>query len=125
MSAKKFEGLLMVSVNKFNQGTEDKNGKMPVILNILAGKSPNRIVLSGSVAENAGFEVGNSYLAQCRETETDSTYGRQFVWNVVQKASMTDIINARKDLGQPVVFDAAEVPEEEHQRISANNGVIN
>lgn len=121
MSTKKFEGLVMVSVNSFNQGTEDKNGKMPVILNVLAGKAPNRIVLSGTVAENAGFAVGNSYLAQCRETEADATYGRQFVWNVVQKASMTDIISARKDLGQPVVFDAALVEEE--NKIPANQNV--
>lgn len=107
----KFEGLVLVSVNKYNAGTPDKNGMEPVILNVLAGKAPNRIVLSGTVADNAGFEVGNTYLAQCRETEKSEEYGRQFVWNVVQKATMGDIISARKTIGAPQVFDAATVEE--------------
>lgn len=117
---KKFEGLVVVSVNHFNSGTEDKNGKKPVILNVLAGKAPNRIVLSGTVAENAGFQVGNSYLAQCREIDPNEEYGRQFVWNAIQKCSIVDILDAKKTLGAPNVFDAAVEVEEEEKKVPIN-----
>ena len=123
MATKKFESLVCVSVNHYNNGEPDKNGKDPVILNILAGKAPNRIVLSGTVAENAGFTVGKSYLAQCREREMDDQYGRQFVWNSIKELSVKEILESKKDLGSSVVFDAAEAPEEVRQSIPANEEV--
>lgn len=104
----KFEGLCVVSVNAFNQGSADKNGEMPVFLNVLAGKAPNRVVLSGTVAKNAGFNVGSTYLAQVREGDPDEEYGRQFNWNAVKEASMSEIMEARKTVGAPFIFDASK-----------------
>lgn len=123
MSTKKFENLVSVSVNHFNNGEPDKNGKDPVILNVLAGKAPNRTVLSGTVAENAGFKVGNSYLAQCRETEMDEQYGRQFIWNSIKELSVMDILESKKNLGAATIFDAAEAPAEVQQAVPANEEV--
>lgn len=121
---KKFEGFALVSVNAYNQGNEDKNGKMPVFLNVLAGKAPNRVVLSGTVAENAGFEVGNTYLAQCRELEPDEEHGRQFSWNVIEKTEgALNIIKARKELGNAQVFDAKLAEVEQGQETPVNNNV--
>lgn len=127
---KKFQGLCIVSVNSYNQGELDKNGKAPVYLNVVAGKYPNRTVLSGTVAENAGFQTGKTYLAQVREGEfnkdlnprTGEPYGRNFVWNALMEASMTDIVNGVKNFGQPVQFDAA-VEVEEDVKIAANKDV--
>lgn len=104
----RFESKVIVAVRNYNQGEPDKNGKTPVILLVQAGKAPNRIVQSGTVAENAGFEVGKTYLAQCREIEPDEQYGRQFTWTALKEADMSEILSAEKLLGKPQVFDAAE-----------------
>lgn len=102
-----FNSNVLVSVNPFNQGTLDKNGKSPVILNVVAGQAPNRLVLAGTVAENSGFQVGHVYYANCREIEANE-YGRQFRWTVIQESkSVVDTANLSNALGQPSVFDAS------------------
>lgn len=106
-----FNSNVLVSVNPFNQGTPDKNGKSPVILNVVAGQAPNRLVLAGTVAENSGFEVGHVYYANCREIEANE-YGRQFRWTVIQESkSVVETAELSKALGQPQVFDASKAPE--------------
>ena len=106
-----FNSNVLVSVNPFNQGNPDKNGKDPVILNVVAGKAPNRLVLAGTVAENSGFKVGHVYYANCRETEAND-YGRQFRWTVIQESkSVVETAELSKALGQPQVFDASKAPE--------------
>ena len=102
-----FTGIVLASVNEFTNGALDKNGKQPVILNIVAGKSPNRNVLSGTVAERAGFEVGKTYLASVREVEANE-YGRQFVWNKLSEATVIDIIKGQKELGNAQIFDVSK-----------------
>lgn len=100
-----FNEIILASVNSFNQGTPDKNGKMPVILNVIAGKSPNRLVLSGTVAESIGLVVGKSFLMQVREVEADAQYGRQFNHQVLSEVtSALDLIKASKELGTAQVF---------------------
>jgi len=105
----------IVSVNAYtgsleNPATADKNGKMPVILNIVAGKAPNRIVLAGTVAENIGFEVGHSYLASCRETEADEEYGRRFQWSKLSPSlAALDLIKASKELGAAVILHSTNI----------------
>lgn len=97
--------IILVSANPFNQGTPDKNGKMPIILNVIAGKSPNRLVLSGTVAESIGLTVGKSFLMQVREVEPDPQYGRQFNHQVLGEiTSALDLIKASKELGTAQVF---------------------
>ena len=92
-----FNSIVLVSVNQFSQGSLDKNGNVPVILNVVAGSAPNRNVISGTVAERAGFEVGKTYLASVREVEANE-YGRQFVWNKLSEATVLDIIKGQKQL---------------------------
>lgn len=102
-----FNSLVIVTVNYFTNGALDKNGKQPVILTVVAGKAPNRTVLSGTVAESAGFEVGKSYLANCRETAPDEQYGRQFRWTKISEATVMDVIEGTKMLGEPQIFDVS------------------
>jgi len=99
-----FNSIVLVSVNQFSQGSLDKNGNVPVILNVVAGSAPNRNVISGTVAERAGFEVGKTYLASVREVEANE-YGRQFVWNKLSEATVLDIIKGQKELGTAKIIN--------------------
>jgi hypothetical protein len=73
-----FNSNAIVVCNAFTTGNPDKNGNMPVILVPLAGKVPNRNVISGTSAEVLGFEVGKRYFVAFNETEPSEEYGRQF-----------------------------------------------
>lgn len=103
----KFNGMIVASVNAFTKGEADKNGKNPVILNVIAGKCPNRNVLSGTVAENIGIELGKTYLMSVREGEPDATYGRQFVYSKLSELKGVEIIQTAKEVGPSSVFDVA------------------
>lgn len=108
-----FNGMIIASANQFNQGTIDKNGKTPVILNIVAGKCPNRNVLSGTIAETAGLEVGKTYLLSIREGEPDAQYGRRFVYSKLKELTAMEIVQSASIVGPANVFDvAAEVKKE-------------
>ncbi len=42
----------------------DNNEKMPVILSPVFGTMPRERIINGTIAENLGLEVGNTYLIQ-------------------------------------------------------------
>lgn len=97
--------LIIAGVNNFTSGKTDKNGKSPVVLNVVAGTFPNRNVLSGTVAESLGIQVGKSYIFSVREVEESAEYGRQFVYTVVSEISGLDLIKASKELGQATLIN--------------------
>ena len=119
-----FNANVLVRAAQFNNGTIDKNGKEPVILNVIAGKAPNRLVIAGTVAETAGFELGKVYYANCREIDANE-YGRQFRWTVVQEiSSPVHTVEMSKLLGNPEVFDVTakakeETPMKENEPVNA------
>jgi len=94
-----------VTVRDFVNGEVDKNGKSPVLLYVLGGKCPNRNVLSGTFAENEGFEIGKSYLVQVTEREEDPTYGRQFQFTKIGELNTLDLIGIADKLGEPTMID--------------------
>jgi len=100
----KFNGMIVAAVNAFTQGTADKNGEAPVILNVVAGSFPNRNVISGTVAKNIGIETGKTYLFSVREGEEDATYGRQFVYSKLKELTASEIMEAPKTLGAASLF---------------------
>jgi len=102
-----FNSIVAASVNNFN-GNLDKNGKNPVILNVIAGKFPNRNVLAGTIAENLGIEVGKSYLFSVREVESNE-HGRQFIYSKLKELSAMEIVDTFKNLGQAEMFAVEEV----------------
>ncbi len=112
-----FSSIIIAKVSPFEQGNLDKNGKLPVILNVVAGNSPNRTVLSGTIAEREGFNVGETHLVQVREVAADE-YGRQF--NFVKLSDnplkAMDILTASQQVGAATIFDVTgattEVPAE-------------
>ena len=112
-----FNSLCIVSVNTFSKGNADKNGLLPVILNVVAGKSPNRTVLSGTVAEMNGFETGKTYLASVREVEANE-YGRQFVWAKLKEVLAVEIVEAASKMPKAEIFSIERITSEATQTIN-------
>lgn len=103
-----FTSMIAASVGHFSKGTPDKHGLEPIILSVIAGKCPNRNVLSGTIAKNNNIEVGKSYLFQVREVEPSEEYGRQFVFTRVGELSAMEALTVVKELGNAVLFDVIE-----------------
>lgn len=109
-----FSSICLVSVAKFNNGKLDKNGKPSMLLNVIAGESPNRNVISGTIAEQAGFEEGKIYLAQVREGEPSAEFGRQFTWVKLGEASVLEAMKAQKELGKATIFEVVGTTAQEN-----------
>lgn len=111
----------IVNVNAYTGSTTkpaqaDRNGKMPVIMTPFKGSVPNRaMVITGTVAERAGIETGNSYLVQFREIESNE-YGRQFRHTNLGKIDAIDL--ATRDfsaLGEANIIDVSKSAEAKAQ----------
>jgi hypothetical protein len=102
--------MIIASVNAYTQGTNDKNGKSPVILNVVSGTFPNRNVISGTVAENLGIETGHTYLFQVREVEANE-YGRQFIYSKLKELEALEIVTAAAQMGAAVLVDIDKTAE--------------
>lgn len=98
--------MIVVAVTPFSgTSTPDKNSKYPVMLQCIAGTMPNRNVLSGTVAEKLGIEIGKSYLMQVRETGYDKQFGRDFTFVKIRELeTAADVVVTSKDLGKPNVI---------------------
>lgn len=100
-----FNEMIVATVTAFSGTTDtDKNGKSPVMLQCIAGRMPNRNVLSGTVAERSGFVVGNTYLVQVRESGYDEEFGLDFNFLKLKELDGLEIIEAKLKLGQPEIF---------------------
>lgn len=109
----KFSGMAVVTAVELSHKAADKNGLLPVMLISVAGTIPNRNVLSGTVADSAGIEVGKTYLVQCTEVEADPTYGRRFNWLKLGEPTLMEVAQAPKTIGKAGIFDVSEVEETE------------
>lgn len=108
---KSFNQMIVVTITQYNgTTTPDKNGLMPVMLQCMAGKMPNRNVLSGTVAERAGFEIGKTYLAQVREQGFDKVFGSQFQFVKMDELKGIEIVKAVKEIGPAEILNV-ERPE--------------
>lgn len=102
-----FNGKVAAVVKAYTQGNPDKNGKDPVILQVVAGTSPNRTILSGTIAEREGFVVGNAYLTQIKEGD-ENEFGRQFIFSNIGVLGTMDLLSIESHLGEPVIFDVVQ-----------------
>ena len=114
-----YNGMIIASVNPFTKGAADKNGKMPVILNVVAGTCPIRNVLAGTIAESLKIEEGKTYLFSVREGEANE-YGRTFVYSKLKELNAMEIVGAAKELGEAKIF-AVETRASE-TKMEANTG---
>ncbi len=101
-----FSSTAIVIVNKFNNAETDA-----VILNVLAGKLPNRTVLNTEFAESNGFELGKRYLVTCTEGERHPQFGRQFSFLNGGEVSTMDTLQAIPILGAAEVFKVGKPVE--------------
>ena len=102
----------VASVKNFNGSTErpaeeDKNGAMPVILDVVAGSCPNKRVISGTVAERAGMESGKAYLCKAEEIDSDE-YGRQFRYSTIKELGFSELLEAMSHFGSPKLIEVLE-----------------
>jgi len=118
-----FNSIVLVNATAFNSGKLDKNGESPILLNVLAGKAPNRTVISGTIAKRNGFEIGRLYMVQITERETDAQYGRQFNINKIADATVADMFTALTSLGKAEMFDVAGENAETKQEVSIKANV--
>ncbi len=115
-----FNSIVLVHVTPFSgTSTPDKNGKMPVMLQCIAGSMPNRNVMSGTVAERMGLVVDKTYLMQVREQGFDKVFGIDFQFvKITELTSGEDIAKTVKELGLPQIvnFEKPEGYEEHYTR---------
>lgn len=93
----------LVTVRQFTGGAKgpakpDVNGFMPILLESQNGELPERArVLAGTIAKNAGLEVGNLYLVRVEETGT-SELGPTFRHSVIAKVSVIEYMQVASNL---------------------------
>jgi len=86
--------MTIVRVGAFTgTGKTDKNGKSPVYLTYISGDAlpENARVQSGTIAENSGLEIGNSYMVNVNPAEAYEGKA-QFNVTVVAPVSGADLI---------------------------------
>ena len=107
---------VVVSVSELTIGTTLKNGKIvtadsngfaPVFLTVLAGKCPNRQMISGTIANNLGIQPNKTYVLQVREVEANE-YGRQFIFEAPSELNVMERISAIKMLGNAIIINVNE-----------------
>ena len=95
--------------------TADKNGNMPVYFEIFnKGTLPERArVISGTVAERAGLEVGKVYLLKVEKTGHDEKYGDQFRHSVAGEVDAVKLAISIREFPAGYVVDniPATTPE--------------
>lgn len=104
-----FNELIVGTVRPFSgTTTPDKNGNDSIMIQCMAGKMPNRQVLSGTVAERQGFEIGKTYLIRVLERGYDKVFGLDFSWTKVME--ITDPLRVvelskKENLGKPQIIN--------------------
>lgn len=97
--------LATVSNYNSNSASADKNGLMPMLLDVVAGVCPKKRVLAGTVASNMGLEEGTTYLFKFTTLAEDPTHGSQYSFTKI--APVTDImqiLSATESLGDATLI---------------------
>ena len=108
----------VINVVKFGgSATPDSNGKLPIMLLAVSGTIPNRNVLSGTVAINLGFEVGKSYLVDCKLRGVDDEFGPTYNWtNLLEMKSAMDILDMDERLGEGNITQVTKPENNSYER---------
>jgi hypothetical protein len=86
---------------------KDPKKKLGVYLYCLAGKMPNRPVVSYEYASAVGFELNKKYEVVINELEPHPVFGRQF--RILNAGEWTQsALAARRDYGPAVVEDVTD-----------------
>lgn len=88
----------IVKVNSFQGSANrpavaDKNGFAPVLLSAHNGTLPEKgRVISGTVAQRAGMQVGHNYAVKVTLVGIDDQYGEQYQYEVIGELSTMEVI---------------------------------
>lgn len=88
----------IIKVNQFQGSVNrpavaDKNGFAPVILSAHNGTLPEKArVISGTVAQRAGMQVGHNYAVKVSLVKIDDQYGEQYQYEVIGELSTMEVI---------------------------------
>jgi hypothetical protein len=115
-----FSAMCVVLVTEFRGSTSlDVNNKPSVMLQVASGEFPqNRTVLSGTVAEMSGFEVGKAYQARVHFRGIHKVYGDDYVWtNFGEITEKSEIAKIAKEIpAKPFVAWEPEGKKDAYQR---------
>jgi hypothetical protein len=92
----------------------DKNGFAPILLDCLAGRSINRSIISGTVANTIGIKPDCVYLVSVSETEPDDQYGRQFNFKPILEIGALDIADMFAKFGPAHIVDVTGKTLQQH-----------
>lgn len=113
MAKGQFNEMAVVTVSVFGRESLDKNGLQAVYLTPLGGRFPeDSNTISGTVAERAGLHVGNTYLVNITEGETNE-YGRQFQFQVLDHLKGLSILQTAKEIGKVTIVSVKEKVRED------------
>ena len=110
--------MFAANLKEFNRdGITDKNGNLPIILNVLAGKCPSKRMISKGWADAQGMTLGKTYLINPVEVEANE-YGRNFRFDMVQELGPLDIIKMSKEMPAEVYNVSSKVdPNQTEEKI--------
>ena len=116
-------GFAVVKVDAFNkEGKQaDKNGLQNIILSPIGGRIPSKRVLAGTIADRAGFKIGEVHLVSFQEEEADS-YGRRFTFTSLGVvAPGLELLKACKECGSPGLVDVSNNAQPTEPEITLQN----
>ena len=98
--------LATVSNYNSNSATTDKNGLLPMLLDVVAGICPKKRVIAGTVSKNMGLEEGITYLFKFTQLEDDADYGTQYAFTKISAVhDVMQILQATAQLGDATLID--------------------
>ena len=98
--------LATVSTYNSNTATPDKNGLLPMLIDVVAGICPKKRVIAGTVYKNMGLEEGITYLFKFTQLEDDADYGTQYAFTKISVVhDVMQILQATAQLGDATLID--------------------
>ena len=98
--------LATVSTYNSNTATADKNGLLPMLLDVVAGICPKKRVIAGTISKNMGLEEGITYLFKFTQLEDDAEYGTQYAFTKISAVNdVMQILQATAQLGDATLID--------------------
>ena len=94
-------------------GKADKNGLEAILLEPVAGRMPQKRVISGTIADRQLFENGKCYMVAIEQLPDDAQYGEQFRFNNLGLLSGLELMKTCKELGKGLVVKSTTETIEE------------
>lgn len=111
-------GYAVVKASTMTTKNPDKNGFLPVILDVKGGSIPSYRTISGTIAQREGIYEDGVYLVEWKELPANE-YGRQFQFSKLDELKGVEIIRTCKDCGPARLIDVSPSAVVETEEASA------